>query len=150
MTPDRFNAIWRSYIRGYILDARWRMKLPAFYAYGGGSLPRGWVCGWDNEFDLVCVQPEVATVAQGRFTLSPACRTRFMALVAFAMKALLLRIDLNARLRMSAYGSPSTESHSHRGSCVALTCCGLPMPTFHFCPFPTIATDSGTCRYAHE
>ena len=76
-----------------------RNSRPKFYRWGGGGVPFSWSFGWETgvDDDLVCVKPNVQTKIQERVALSPVCSTRLLALLAFAMKAILVRIDRNLR-----------------------------------------------------
>jgi len=81
-------------------------KLPKFYRWGGGGLPFtwsfGWVTGLDN--DLMCVVPNAQTRLQEHIALSPICSNRLLALCAFVIKAILVRVDHNLKGLELAYG----------------------------------------------
>jgi len=74
-----------------------RPNLPRFYDWGGGGLPILWSFGWETgkDNDLICVKPKVETALDGEFALSPVCRSRAMAIFAFIIKSILIRIDDN-------------------------------------------------------
>lgn len=74
------------------------MKAPAFYKWDGGPISTKWSFGWYlPEIDLVCVRPDCQSDEEGNLALSPVCSSRLLAVVAFALKALLVRIDENSR-----------------------------------------------------
>lgn len=74
------------------------MRLPRFYDWDGGPLPTPWSFGWYlADVDLVCVRPGPLSDEEGERALSPVCSNRALAVLAFAAKALLLRIDHNLR-----------------------------------------------------
>ena len=72
---------------------------PRFYRWGGCGVPYTWSFGWltGRDKDLVCVKPFVQTTIMGEVTLSPVCSYRLLAFCAFALKAMLIRIDHNLR-----------------------------------------------------
>ncbi|MFC1984993.1 CoA transferase [Chloroflexota bacterium] len=88
--------------RGYILD---KGKLPHFYRWGGGGVPYRWSFGWltGKDNDLICVKPGINSRMLEQVSLSPVCRTRLLAFSAFAMKALLMRLDENLRDYVSVF-----------------------------------------------
>lgn len=69
--------------------------IPRFYDWGEQAWSFGWETGKDN--DLVCVKPNLHTSLQGEIALSPVCSNRLLAICAFVIKALLIRIDHNLR-----------------------------------------------------
>lgn len=73
--------------------------LPRFYKWGGGGVPYLWCFGWQTskDSDLICVKPKIATPIQGEIALSPTCSNRPLALLAFALKAILIRLDENLK-----------------------------------------------------
>ena len=72
-------------------------KLPKFYRWGGGPCPYSWSFGWltGRDKDLVCVRPNLHTPRAGEINLSPVCSNRLLALIAFILKAILVRLDQN-------------------------------------------------------
>ena len=64
-----------------------------------GALPDSWAFGWKTgiDNDLICIKPNIDTSQAGEFYLSPVCHNRFLALLAFALKVILLKIDCNLR-----------------------------------------------------
>lgn len=81
-------------IGDYILDTG---KLPHFFRWGGGGVPFSWSFGWltGKDKDLVCVRPSLHTPTAGEINLSPVCSNRLLALIAFSLKAILVRLDQN-------------------------------------------------------
>ncbi len=73
------------------------MGLPRFYRWGGGGVSFSWSFGWrtGKDNDLICIKPQIDTPIAGEIALSPVCSNRFLAVSAFAMKAILVRIDHN-------------------------------------------------------
>jgi len=91
-------------------------RLPKFYKWGGGGVPFFWCLGWETgkDNDLICVKPYITTVIEGELTLSPICRNKPLALFAFMLKAILVRIDnnvkgLDERLRRLQNDNPSSK-----------------------------------------
>ncbi|MFC2060299.1 hypothetical protein ACFLTZ_04305 [Chloroflexota bacterium] len=72
------------------------MRLPKFYDWGGGGLPIDWSFGYltGEDNDLVCVK-QVRTKREGELALSPACHNKTLAVFAFCLKAILIRVDTN-------------------------------------------------------
>ena len=66
-----------------------RNGLPTLYAYG-------WLTGEDN--DLICIKPYIGDNTEAQLALSPCCKTRFFALIAFAMKLVLWKLDTNLQV----------------------------------------------------
>ncbi len=73
------------------------MRLPRFYDWGGGGVPYSWSFGWltGEDDDLVCVLPIVKTKTLGELSLSPVSSNRLLALLGFACKLILLKVDKN-------------------------------------------------------
>jgi len=73
--------------------ARW----PEFMRWGGGGVPWKWSLGWwtGRDGDLLCVVPEVVETLLEELLLSPVCNNRFLALLAFLLKRMLVRLDAN-------------------------------------------------------
>jgi hypothetical protein len=74
------------------------MGAPRFYRWGGPdkySWSFGWLTGKDN--DLVCATTHIPETMYPYHYLSPACPTRPVALLAFLLKAIVLRLDLTMR-----------------------------------------------------
>ena len=67
--------------------------------WGGGPCPYsysfGWLTGRDN--DLVCVKANLRTPLEGEAYLSPVCSIKLLALLAFVLKNILVRIDYKLR-----------------------------------------------------
>ena len=76
-----------------------KLSLPRFSRWGGGGVPYTWTFGWltGRDNDLVCVKSKIDTPIAGEVALSPVCSNRLLAFIAFAMKAILVRIDQNLR-----------------------------------------------------
>ena len=76
------------------------VKLPRFYRWGGGGVPYFWSFGWwtGKDDDLLCVKLKVMTDIEGEIALSPTCSNRPLALLAFGLKAILIRIDGNLKV----------------------------------------------------
>jgi len=74
-------------------------KFPKFYRWGGGGIPFKWSFGWltGRDNDLVCVKPRIYTPVAGEIALSPVCSNRVLAIIAFVMKAILVKVDYNLR-----------------------------------------------------
>jgi len=73
---------------------------PKFYRWGGGGVKYTWSYGWltgiDN--DLICVKRGVSkSLPTADAFLSPVCSTKLLALWAFLLKALVVRIDHNVK-----------------------------------------------------
>ena len=62
-------------------------------------MPTWWTFGWETgkDNDLICVKPKVTTPIDGEIALSPSCRNRFAALLAFGLKAILINMDGNLK-----------------------------------------------------
>ncbi len=71
---------------------------PRFQAWGPVSQRWMWSIGWwtGPDKDLLCVVPSAQTSSAAEIALSPVCDSRVLALLAFCLKAALLRIDHNA------------------------------------------------------
>lgn len=80
------------------------MKIPRFYSWGGGGVPTTWSFGWwtGKDDDLMCVKSKTSTDTDAEIALSPICSNRPLALVAFVLKAILIRIDGNITDRLDA------------------------------------------------
>lgn len=76
-----------------------KTRLPKFYDWGGGGVPVWWTFGWETgrDNDLICVKYKVTTPIEGEIALSPSCRNRLSALLAFVLKAILISIDGNLK-----------------------------------------------------
>ena len=72
-------------------------RLRLFRWDGGRIIPDAYSFGWwtGKDDDLLCVKSQVATELEGELTLSPVCSSRPLALLAFVIKAILIRIDDN-------------------------------------------------------
>lgn len=74
-------------------------NLPRFYRWGGNSdISFGWRTGRNN--DLICIRPRIGIELKEptlSILLSPICSNRFLALFAFIVKVLLMRIDQNLK-----------------------------------------------------
>jgi len=73
------------------------MEIPRFYSWGGGGVSTTWSFGWwvGKDDDLLCVKSKTSTDAEAEIALSPVCSNRVLALLAFVLKAILIRIDGN-------------------------------------------------------
>ena len=67
----------------------------------------GFITGHDH--DLICVKPNLSDKIEAEMVLSPVCSTRLLAISAFVLKRLLLRLDGNMRVRRYFGGNPSKE-----------------------------------------
>ena len=74
-----------------------KMKMPRFYRWGGGGVKYSWSFGWltGQDDDLICVRPSIEDRIEAKMALSPVCTTRILAILAFVLKMILLRIDDN-------------------------------------------------------
>ncbi len=74
-------------------------KLPHFFRWGSNSdVSFGWQTGQNN--DLICLRPRISIELKEpalSVLLSPICSNRFLALFAFIVKVLLVRIDQNLK-----------------------------------------------------
>lgn len=75
---------------------------PRFYRWGGGPCPYEWSFGWltGRDNDLICIRSRIGIELKEpalSVLLSPICSGRFLALFAFVVKVLLVRIDLNLK-----------------------------------------------------
>lgn len=78
------------------------MRWPVLYRWDRGPLGRSrWSVGWwgGSEDDLLCIRPGIRDNAEAEIYLSPVCRHRAQALVAFCLKNALAFLDLNMRSR---------------------------------------------------
>jgi len=79
------------------------MTLPRYYKWGGGSSQTHWSFGWETgkDGDLICIKPNISSRLAGEINLSPSCSSRFLAFIAFILKAILEKIDYNMRISES-------------------------------------------------
>lgn len=88
-----------------------KITMPRFYCWDGGALPDKWSFGYltgiDN--DLVCIYHRMFDKIGAEMALSPVCANRFLAISAFVLKRILLRLDDNVGVRRSPCGSPNKE-----------------------------------------
>lgn len=73
--------------------------MPEFMRWGGGDLPWKWSFGWwtGPDGDLLCVISGAKTSSQAEIALSPVCSNRFLAVLCFLLKCLLLWWDENTK-----------------------------------------------------
>jgi len=90
-------------------------KIPRFYSWGGGCIPYTWSFGWKTgkDNDLICVRQNILTKTGSEITLSPVCKNRALAIFAFLLKVLLIRIDKNITIRKYHDDNPNTEYDNH-------------------------------------
>lgn len=77
------------------------MRLPKFYRWGKDAWSFGWLTGINE--DLVSIKPNILKRLNepGLSTiLSPVCPNRFLALLGFLLKFILIRIDHNMNIRL--------------------------------------------------
>ncbi len=86
-----------------------KIIMPHFYRWDGGSLPDKWSFGYltGSDNDLICTKPDVSDKIEAEMVLSPVCASRFLAISAFVLKRILLRLDDNMGIRRSLYGNPN-------------------------------------------
>jgi len=68
---------------------------PEFFCFGGGCLPDVWAFGyWTGpDGDLLCVKPGIEEALWAEYCLSPVAANRILAVLAFFIKRILLRLD---------------------------------------------------------
>ena len=76
------------------------MHIPKFYHWENRDGSSVWAFGWETgrDNDLICVKRNVQTTVVAELALSPVCSTRLLAILAFAIKLILLGIDQNLRV----------------------------------------------------
>ncbi len=87
------------------------MDLPKLYRWDGGKIiPDAWSFGYmtGRDHDLICIKPNITDKIVAEIALSPVCSTRLLAISAFILKRVLLRIDENMGARRSSYDNPNT------------------------------------------
>jgi hypothetical protein len=77
-------------------------RLPRFHRWDCGRFQPDWSFGWKTgkDKDLICLKSHIDIELKEptlSLLLSPICSNRLLALCAFVMKALLLRIDRNSK-----------------------------------------------------
>jgi hypothetical protein len=92
-----------------------KIRWPRLYCWDGGRIiPDAWSFGYltgpDN--DLICVKPNLLVNIKAEIYLSPVCSTGLLAISAFLIKRILLKIDQNQRVSVKEWlcGSPNRES----------------------------------------
>lgn len=85
--------------------------MPIFHKWDGGSLPNSWSFGYltGKDHDLICIKPSITNKIAAEMALSPVCTNWFLAISAFMLKRLLLRLDENMGVRRYFGGNPSKE-----------------------------------------
>ena len=90
--------------------------MPRFYRWGGGGVPYTWSFGWwtGKDDDLLCVKSRTSNDTEAEIALSPVCSNRLLALLAFGLKAILIKIDGNITDRIDITrrlhdGNPSSR-----------------------------------------
>lgn len=76
------------------------MRLPKFYRWGGGGVKHTWSFGWltGRDDDLICVKSKISTTLPiAEAFLSPVASTKLLAIWAFILKSLVVRIDYNVK-----------------------------------------------------
>ena len=90
--------------------------MPRFYRWGGGGVLYTWSFGWwtGKDDDLLCVKSKISSDAEAEIALSPVCSNRVLALLAFLLKAILIRIDGNITDRINVAGRLDDGNPSSR------------------------------------
>jgi len=92
------------------------MKIPRFYRWGGGGVLTTWSFGWwtGKDGDLLCVKSRASSNIEAEIALSPVCSNRVLALLAFLLKAILIRIDGNLTDRINVLGRLGDDNPNSR------------------------------------
>ena len=71
------------------------MKMPKLYKWDGGIIPDAYSFGFltGRDHDLICVKPNLSDRMEAEIALSPICSTRLLAILAFLLKRILMKID---------------------------------------------------------
>ena len=88
------------------------MRMPKLYRWHCGlGLPDKWSVGYETGQgrDLICVVPSILDKIEAEIALSPVCSTRILAISAFSLKRMLLRIDENMGIRRLPCDNPNKE-----------------------------------------
>lgn len=85
--------------------------MPKFYKWEGNSIPDSWSFGYltGKDHDLICIRPNIRDKMEAEMALSPVSANRLLAISAFMLKRLLLRLDENMGVRRYFGGNPSKE-----------------------------------------
>ena len=83
--------------------------IPHFYCWDGGVLPNKWSFGYltGSDNDLICLKSSISDKIEAGMTLSPVCANRFLAISAFVLKRILLRLDDNMGTRRLLCDNPN-------------------------------------------
>lgn len=73
--------------------------MPEFMRWGGGEMAWKWSYGWwtGPDGDLLCAVSEAKTSIRAEIALSPVCSNRFLAVLCFLLKRLVLKWDKNVQ-----------------------------------------------------
>jgi hypothetical protein len=71
--------------------------MPRFFRWGGGTVSYSWSFGWLTDEDIVAPVRKLPKGVYYGMVMSPVCKSRPGAFVAFLLKMLLVRIDYNLR-----------------------------------------------------